>query len=578
MKKANKSKASTLRENANDLLDTSVLLSGGLKIELPLSENEVHKLLHELEVHKVELQLQNDELQCAINNEKIASSKYINLYDFSPSGYFTLSKFGNITELNLTGSKILGKERSKLINSKMCFFVTIESKSIFNQFLDKIFQSQKQESCEVTLLNKNGLPNNVLLTGIITGNHEFCNLTMVDINELKSLEQQLQIHQHMDSLGILVGGISHDFNNILGAVIGNLELLSLYNDNFTEKQKKYLNNVITSTNRAIELTKQFQTLSTSSPGNETSIDIYDIAKEVFGLISETTDRLIRKEIKFNKNEFFVSANPVELHQVLLNLATNSISAMEERDVTKNDCIQITAENYQVKAADRIALTEGEYVHISFKDTGGGMTDDVLKNAFVPMFTTKDKGNKRGQGLGLAMVYNIITKHNNGFVEIYNEKSEGTTFHIYLPKDQSKKITEVDKNVITKRGVETVLIVDDDKMITSMAEAILNDVGYMVLIANDGIEALNIYAKEKDSISVIILDLNMPKMSGKQVLEELLKITPEVKVIISSGFGVDLSQQGALSKAKGNLGKPYGIADLSRIVRNVIDMDDLSVEA
>ena len=570
MKHDNKSESEKLRQKAEGLLNLSTSHSVSMKTPSSLSESEMLKIIHESEIYKIELELQNEELQQAKAAADIATSKYSDLYDFSPSGYLTLSKLSNIIELNLTGSIMLAKERSKLKNSKFSFFVSTDSRSIFTQFLDKVFLNERPETCEVTLIKDDNISTHVLLTGIITENEDLCNVTMVDITERRRLEHQIQTHLRMDSIGTLVGGISHDFNNILTALAGNIELLSMDNENLSEKQKRYLKNATQSTHRAVELTKQFQTLSTSSPDNGKAIDIHDIAGEVFGLISETTNRLIRKEIKFNKGEFFVYANSGELHQVLLNLATNSINAIEGREVTNNDFIRITAENHQVIAGDITGLTEGDYVHLSFKDTGSGMSDDVLNKAFEPMFTTKDKGSIRGQGLGLAMVYNIITRHHHGSIEIGSKEGKGTTFHIYLRKAHSEIIMVSQKSVANKSSSETILVVDDDELVANMVEGMLINIGYKVVIANDGIDALEIYTQNMDLVSAVILDLNMPNMSGKEVFQELLKLSPEVKVIISSGYGLEHSQQGVLAEAKGSLSKPYKLEDLYKLVRNVLD--------
>ena len=570
MKHDNKSESEKLRQKAEGLLNLSTSHSVSMKTPSSLSESEMLKIIHESEIYKIELELQNEELQQAKAAADIATSKYSDLYDFSPSGYLTLSKLSNIIELNLTGSIMLAKERSKLKNSKFSFFVSTDSRSIFTQFLDKVFLNERPETCEVTLIKDDNISTHVLLTGIITENEDLCNVTMVDITERRRLEHQIQTHLRMDSIGTLVGGISHDFNNILTALAGNIELLSMDNENLSEKQKRYLKNATQSTHRAVELTKQFQTLSTSSPDNGKAIDIHDIAGEVFGLISETTNRLIRKEIKFNKGEFFVYANSGELHQVLLNLATNSINAIEGREVTNNDFIRITAENHQVIAGDITGLTEGDYVHLSFKDTGSGMSDDVLNKAFEPMFTTKDKGSIRGQGLGLAMVYNIITRHHHGSIEIGSKEGKGTTFHIYLRKAHSEITMVSQKSVANKSSSETILVVDDDELVANMVEGMLINIGYKVVIANDGIDALEIYTQNMDLVSAVILDLNMPNMSGKEVFQELLKLSPEVKVIISSGYGLEHSQQGVLAEAKGSLSKPYKLEDLYKLVRNVLD--------
>ncbi|MEP7705182.1 PAS domain S-box protein [Paraglaciecola sp. 25GB23A] len=391
-----------------------------------------------------------------------------------------------------------------------------------------------------------------------------------NMTERKYIEGQLLIRQRMDSLGTLVGGISHDFNNILGALAGNLDLLSQYNENFHEKQQKFLENAKKSTNRAIELTKQFQSLSSIRHSDKTTIDVYDIAKEVFGLLEATTNRLIKKEVQFNKGEFLISANSGDLHQVLLNLATNSIHAIEERKVTSEDYIRLNAEDFEVRNGNRTGLIDGDYIHFSFSDSGCGMSDEVLIQAFDPMFTTKDIGSKRGQGLGLAVVYNIITKHNHGVIEIASKINEGTTFHIYLPKAQSLiNIDTPPKTIVQKGGAETLLLVDDDELVLSVVKDMLEALGYPVLIAINGKEALKIYTRNINSIAAVILDLNMPEMSGKEVFEEMFKINPNVSVIISSGYGDKQIQQGGLVGTKAILSKPYRLEDLNRVIRHVL---------
>ncbi|MCP4723598.1 MAG: PAS domain S-box protein, partial [bacterium] len=394
--------------------------------------------------------------------------------------------------------------------------------------------------------------------------------TLQDITERRRLEEQLQIRQRMDSLGTLAGGIAHDFNNILVGILGNIDLLTLNNENFTPDQKECLTDAGKSCNRAANLIRQFQTLSTGAVRGKTAVDIHDISKEVFSLLKETTDRLITKQIKFKKGEYYVEANSGELHQVLLNLATNSAQAIEERGAYEGDYIRIQAENYEVTTGDRTGLTEGDYVHITIEDSGVGMSEVVLKKAFDPMFSTKDKGVRKGQGLGLAMVYNIISRIYNGHTYIDSKEGKGTTLHIYLPKAQPVDKVEKEKAVDIKGGTETILVVDDEENVRKFTKKLLTQVGYTVITASDGREALKIYKKQKDSIDTVILDLTMPQMSGKQVFQEMLDINPDVKVIISSGHGDEYSKKGILAEAKGNVGKPYKMKALAREVRKVLD--------
>lgn len=561
----------TVRSSTNDIV--LGLKSGSNDyISKPFEKDELHARL-QVGMRMLELQ---EELINAKDEVAMQTKRLSAIFDNIVDGLITFSDCGVIETFNPAAKKIFGYCEEEVIgqNIKNLMLRTDNDNIDINWGKKNTAVPKKMIGIvrEVIGFRKDGstFHMDLAINEIRIDNLRYFVGTVRDISDRKRLESQLQIRQRMDSLGNLVGGVAHDFNNILGALSGNLELLNMRTENFNDKQSKFLANATKCTVRAIELTKQFQSLSTSSTENITTIDIHEIAEDVFGLISETTNRLIRKEVRLNKGEFLVLANYGELHQVLLNLATNSTHSIEEREVTNNDFIQIAAENYLIKIGDRTKLTEGEYIHISFKDTGSGMTNEILMKAFDPMFTTKDKGTNRGQGLGLAMVYNIITVRNHGFIEIDSEEGKGTTFHIYLPKNQSDTMTDDIKTLSIKGGSEIILLVDDDDMVISMAKEILNVAGYTVLIANNGNEALNIYAQNIDAISVVILDLNMPNMSGKQVLQKMLNINPEVKVIISSGLGVDDSQQEQLSEAKGNLSKPYKSEDLYRVVRETLD--------
>ncbi|MCP4726542.1 MAG: PAS domain S-box protein, partial [bacterium] len=471
---------------------------------------------------------------------------------------------GNPEAERLTGIKIddwIGKEISEI-------WPEAKKTGVTDSYL-KVIETGKTFETEDLYYKDEKLEGAFRIRAFMLPGERLC-VSFENITERKNMEEQLQIRQRMDSLGTLAGGIAHDFNNILVGILGNIDLLTLNNENFTLDQKECLTDAGKSCNRAANLIRQFQTLSTGAVRGKSAVDIHDISNEVFSLLKETTDRLITKQIKFKKDNYYVTADSGELHQVLLNLATNSAQAIEERGAKKGDYIRIKAEDYEVAGGDITGLAEGDYVHISFADSGIGMSEEVLKKAFDPMFSTKDKGVKKGQGLGLAMAYNIITRIYDGHIWIDSKEGKGTTFHIYLPKAQPETETESKKANDIKGGTETILVVDDEENVRKFTEKLLTQVGYTVITASDGKEALKIYKKQKDSIDTIILDLTMPQMSGKQVFQQMLDINPDVKVIISSGHGDEYSKKGILAQAKGNIGKPYKMKDLTKTVREVLD--------
>ncbi len=391
-----------------------------------------------------------------------------------------------------------------------------------------------------------------------------------DLTQHKYLKEQLQIRQRMDSLGTLAGGIAHDFNNLLVGIMGNIDMLNLESEGFTEFQKECLKNADISCERAASIIGQFQMLSRGAVSEKVNVDVYEIAKEIFGILGQTTDKLIKKRIDLSKGKLFIKASPTELNQVFMNIGTNAVHAIEERGVKRGDYFSVRAEDCSIAGTDTTGLPKGEYVHIIFEDNGVGMSDEVKRQAFDPLFTTKGKGTKKGQGLGLAMVYNIITRNHNGHIAIESSKGVGTTFHIYLPKAHARtqKISEAISDIAG--GNETILIIEDEEIVSTFAKSVLNKYGYNILLAEDGQKGLDTYIKNRDSIDLVILDLTMPEMAGQMAFEELLKFDNKVKVIISSVHSEEETRKGILSLAKGYVNKPYRMRELAQAVRTVMD--------
>ncbi|MCP4724428.1 MAG: PAS domain S-box protein, partial [bacterium] len=370
---------------------------------------------------------------------RISSEKYEDIFRVVPTLMaVSCLEDGKYLEVNDVFAEATGYSKAEVIGKTPNELGLTAGAGYRDKMKSELKKHGRFQNVEVAIRRKDGEIRDGLLFGEVfeaDGQKRLLSL-WTDITERRQLEEQLQIRQRMDSLGTLAGGIAHDFNNILVGIMGNIDLLLLEADMLSDLQKESLNDAMISCERAANLIRQFQVLSRGAIRGKSTVDIYDISVEVFSLLKETTDRLITKQIRFNKDEYFVTADSGELHQVLLNLATNSAQAIEERGAEKGAFIRIKAEDYESGGADKTGLAEGNYIHISFEDSGIGMSDEVMKKAFDPMFTTKEIGVKKGQGLGLAMVYNIITRINNGHVYIDSKEGKGTTFHIYLPKTQS----------------------------------------------------------------------------------------------------------------------------------------------
>ncbi|MGO9120851.1 MAG: ATP-binding protein [Desulfomonilaceae bacterium] len=263
----------------------------------------------------------------------------------------------------------------------------------------------------------------------------------------------------------------------------------------------------------------------------------------------------------------INADPSQIEQILMNLAVNARDAMPGNGklTLKTEGVTLDEEYCRL----HVDANPGEYVLLEISDTGHGMDEETIQHIFEPFFTTKEMG--RGTGLGLAMVYGIVKKH-NGHITVCSEIGKGTTFKVYLPAIRVEVEPEIeDSSIMPAVGKETVLLVDDEDLVSELGARILTKHGYTVLKAANGREALDLYKKERSQISLVILDLIMPEMGGKECLKELLKIDPQVKVLVASGYSADASVKETIQMgAKGFVTKPFRLNELLRDVHKMLD--------
>jgi len=388
-----------------------------------------------------------------------------------------------------------------------------------------------------------------------------------DISERKRLEEQLYLRQRMDSLGTLAGGIAHDFNNILAAIVGNADSLRMTGSLDNAEQERAGSNILQSCRRAADLVRGLQTFTRHAPVEHENFDLYSVASDVFRVLDETTNRIIDKEMLIPEGRFAVVGDPSAVYHALMNLGINAVQAIEEKGPGPGDFVRIEATNHVVGESDALPLAPGAYIHVKVQDTGIGMPLDVRNRAFDLLFTTKEKGERKGQGLGLAVVYNVVVHRHHGLVDIESAEGGGATFHLYLPRGTMPAADDSAPTPTFRGGSETILIVEDEPAIASLTREVLESLGYTVLSAADGQEALDLFSEHRDDIDVVILDRTLPKLSGDQVLQEMQARDPDVKVIVSSGdTSVDLS---LFPGALGILHKPYRLAALFDTLRLVL---------
>jgi PAS domain S-box-containing protein len=525
--------------------------------------------------------MQNDELQCAIADAdqakadaEIAASKYSDLYDSAPTGYFTLSKLAEIIELNLTCAKMLGTERRYTINSKFGFFVSTDTLPVFNVFFDKVFQGKSQETCEVTLLKDGDLQTHVLLTGIISKNEELCHVTMVDITERKQaqedkmvFEQQLQHSQRQVSLGQLSGGIAHNFNNILGVIIG---YCGLTKRNF-ETANKNIPIIEKAAERAAELCRQMMAYAGKDKLSITKVNIATQVDETIVMLKSSLPPNAVIKTNLLASIPMIEGDVSQLNQVVMNLIINAAEAIgiAQGEITVSlDKIEIitgkTVEDY-----NRIPIPPGEYICLEVTDNGCGMDKATQSRLFEPFFTTKFTG----RGLGMSASLGIIQSH-GGALQLFSQPTQGTTFKIYLPALVEELTGDENESSTASKawqGNGTILLVEDEDEIRFITKELLKMFGFTVLEASSGKEALDIYQKNAADIMLVFTDIGMPVMDGYELVEKLKKLKPELPIIISSGYGdADVKVRIGSDNIAGIASKPYNADRLWEVLKSVVE--------
>jgi CheY-like chemotaxis protein len=278
--------------------------------------------------------------------------------------------------------------------------------------------------------------------------------------------------------------------------------------------------------------------------------------------------MINIELNLEKDLHVINADPVQMEQVIINIAINARDAMPEG----GQLVLKTVNRYfnEDYCLSHLGTTPGDYIELLISDTGHGLDMDVIDHIFEPFFTTKGPG--KGTGLGLSMAYGIIKNH-NGHIKCSSQKGIGTTFTIHLPAIEKgfSKVEEKTEEIMPPGGNETLLLVDDEPLLREIGTDMLSKFGYKVLAAPDGETALEVFQEKKSEISIIILDLIMPGMGGRRCMEQLLKLDPDAKIIIASGYSSDSDSSGVTAiHAKGSINKPYNIAQMLRVIRDTLD--------
>jgi len=384
--------------------------------------------------------------------------------------------------------------------------------------------------------------------------------------EKESLRTQLLQAQKMEAIGTLAGGIAHDFNNLLQITLGYSELLL---DDKAQEDPEYadLKKIHQAARSGAELVRNLLTFSRKAEPEPVPMSLNNEIRHVEKLLRRTIPRMIDIRLDLTDDIERINADRAQIEQIVMNLAVNARDAMggEGSLVIRTENVTLDEEYCEFN----VEAKPGYYVLLSVSDTGRGMDRATLQHIFEPFFTTKELG--RGTGLGLAMVYGIVKQH-GGHLTCHSEVGRGTTFRIYLPALEEETEPDVESSgPMPAFGTETVLLVDDEELVRELGERILTRSGYTVLVALNGEQALEVYGREKDHVALVILDLIMPTMGGKDCLKKILQIDPRARVLIASGYSADAStKECAELGAKGFVAKPFRFKELLKQVRKTLD--------
>ena len=397
----------------------------------------------------------------------------------------------------------------------------------------------------------------------VEGESDTTIIILSDVTEQKKLEEKLQQARKMEAIGTLAGGVAHDFNNLLMGIQGNISLMLLdtKEDGPHSEEIKSIERCVES---AANLTKQLLGFARGGKYVIKATSLNDLTEKLTRMFQRTHKNIAFHET-YQPGLWSVEVDQGQIEQVMLNLYLNACQAIPEKGDLTVKTENVVLENNVAKSYD---LEPGKYIKISVTDTGDGMDDQVRQRIFEPFFTTKEVG--KGTGMGLASAFGIIRNH-NGIIDCHSEKGKGSTFSIYLPVSFSPVLEDNEENIVLLKGSETILLVDDESIILEVGRRLLKELGYRVFIARNGKSALKIFSTCHDDIDLVLLDIVMPGMDGKEVFARMKQIKSDFHVLLASGYSLDWQAREMIEDGCHDfIQKPFKLHELSGKVRKVLE--------
>jgi PAS domain S-box-containing protein len=399
--------------------------------------------------------------------------------------------------------------------------------------------------------------------GQVTGLFGFC----WDVTDQRVLEAQLRQSQKMEAIGMLAGGVAHDFNNLLTVIVGNIALaLGSLPENHSSRDLMLA--AEQAGVQANELTNRLLGFARQTILRPVATHLLTCMEETVRILRRTVDPRITLQVRTPTDLWLVEADPAQINQVLLNLCLNARDAMPGGGLLMLEAANVVIDSEYVR--QHVEARAGDYVRLSIGDTGHGIAEEIRNRIFEPFFTTKAAG--KGTGLGLSLVFGIVKQH-HGWIDFTSEINQGTRFDIFLPRHThavGPAATATPSPSPPRGGHETILLADDEPMIRQLGKTVLERLGYRVLLADDGLEAIEIYEQQRGKIDLVILDILMPRLSGHDALQHLLQIDPAVRVLLTSGYSPEHLDQAYHEHVLGFISKPFRPEQLARMVREGLD--------
>ncbi|MCP5048506.1 MAG: response regulator, partial [bacterium] len=528
-------------------------------------------------------QIHNRDTQRDLVEKELKEAEFFlsSVMESMPSTLITIKRDGTVMQWNKSAVQLTGIEAGQANGNVLWELIPDFEK--YKNTINELFHTKKTSQFfkDLIKLKENVLYLNVIIFPLLDIRSPRFVIMANNVTDIELKEQQLRQSQKMETVGTLAGGLAHDFNNVLGGIIGTISLfkykIAKKREVKQDEVEKYFTTIEESANRASDMVQHLLSLTRKQELSFAPADLNSIVKSTVKICKNTFDKSVEINARYAGEPAMTNVDATQIEQSLLNLCINAAHAMtlmrkdgDKFGGTLNIIVErVKTDKYTFKfKIHPDSNQDDEYWRISVEDTGVGMESKIQSKIFDPFFTTKSAG--KGTGLGLAMVYNILKQH-KGFIDVYSQEGVGTTFHLYLPVFNNQ-ILENNKQVEEEihMGEGLILVIDDEEIMRQTAKDILEECGYEVILAENGEQGVQLYQAHKDKIKAVLMDMVMPKMSGKQSYIEISKINKDVKVILASGFKQDDRVESILQLGvNGFIQKPYSLVKLANLIHQAL---------